>query len=165
MTNEEKLKMRPRFMLLASLLALTLSACPKPQPPAAAPPTRQLRIFAIELREKINTCRALDPQVARETLVFEDWGEQALMHLGAERVFPLQVKGAAKAQKLTGDFVESDHTTVSGHHIVCKRLTKIELDIKDIEISGTYERQRHQECVMDAKPCTTIWDLSGKLLQ
>lgn len=157
--------MRPLFMLFASLLALSLSACPKPPPAAPAPPARQLRSFAVELREKINTCRELDPQVARETLIFEDWGEQALMHLGAEHVFPLHVKGTAQAQKLTGDFVESDHTQVSGHHIVCKRLTKIELDIKGHEISGTYERQRHQECVMDAKPCTTIWNVSGKEIQ
>ena len=151
--------MRLANILFANLLLLTLAACPKPPPPA---PVRQLSIFAVELREKINTCRPLDPQVARETLVFEDWGDQTLMHLGAERVFPLQVKKTPQQQKLKGDFVESDHSTVNGQHIVCKRLTKIDLEIKDQQISGIYERQRHQDCVMDAKPCTTIWNIEGK---
>ena len=153
---------RTQPLLSSSFLILMLSACPKPPAPAAPPPTRSLHSFAIELREKINTCRELDPQVSRETLVFEDWGKQALMHLGAEHVFPVQVDKSSQTHKIMGDFIESDHTKVSGHHIVCKRLTKIELEIKNGTISGTYERQRHQECVMDAKPCTTIWDISGK---
>lgn len=136
------------------VLALLASACPKP------PPGPTLQIYNVELREKINTCRELDLQVARETIFIEDLGDRGVLHLGAERTFPVELSGAA----ITGELVESDHTQVDGHHIVCKRLTRIELSSQEGQLKGTYERQRRQECVMDAKPCTTTWTVSGQLV-
>ncbi len=157
--------MKRKLIVFIAFSSFTLSACPKPPPP---PPAPQLKIYKVEMREKINTCRPVDPQVANEMIVVEDWGDKALMHLGAEHVFPLHradKTGAGKdvQGKWQGDFVESDHTKVDGHHLVCKRLTNIELKITADKISGSYERKRRQDCVIEAKPCSTVWSISGAL--
>ena len=94
--------------------------------------------YNVELREKLNTCHELDPQVSNEVIFVEVLGSEGVLHLGGELSFPVLVE----PDGLHTDFVETDHTNVDGHHVVCKRLTKLELSIQDGAINGTYERLR-----------------------
>ena len=73
----------PRARSRALALAL-LAGCP----PVA---TTQLELYDVELREKVNTCRELDPQVSKEVIFIERYGRTGVLHLGAERAFPVDI--------------------------------------------------------------------------
>ncbi|MFH1807730.1 MAG: hypothetical protein ABIJ09_03240 [Pseudomonadota bacterium] len=138
-----------RHLSIVSLLAL--SACAQGEGSV-------LEQYAVELREKINTCRELDPQVSSEVIFVTHHGTQGVLHLGGELAFPVRFGD----NSIEGTFTETDHATVAGRHVVCKRVTTIELVVENGVVHGTYERQRRQECLMDAKPCQTTWTVTGK---
>jgi hypothetical protein len=136
---------------LSPLLLVALAACP-------AGGGSTLDQYNVELREKINTCRELDPQVASEILFVTHHGDQGVLHLGGELSFPVRFEDNA----IHAEFVEADHASVAGRHVVCKRVTRLELVVENGAVSGTYERQRRQECLLEAKPCQTTWTVTGK---
>jgi hypothetical protein len=43
-------------------------------------------------------------------------------------------------------------------------MTTIDLGVKEETISGTYDRKRRQECLLEAKPCFITWSITGKLI-
>ncbi|MBN2358225.1 MAG: hypothetical protein JXR83_02150 [Deltaproteobacteria bacterium] len=148
---------RVSMLLVALPLALALASCSQ----TVVGGGTALERYDVELREKINTCNELDPQVARETIFIERFGKQGVLHLGADLAFPVKIEGGA----ISGRFLEADHTTVGGRHVVCKRMTAIDLAVKEGAIDGTYDRKRRQECLLEAKPCFTTWSITGKLIE
>jgi len=149
-------------IVFATLCLGALTACPQGQKAggsASGSGGTVLELYDVELRETLNTCREQDNQVAKETLFLERFGDRGVLHLGAERSFPVELAGEA----VSANFLETDHATVAGRHVVCKRLTRIDLSLKEGRVNGTYERKRRQECLMDAKPCQTTWSVTGAL--
>jgi len=145
-----------RACMLCLTCALATLSCSQSAVGGAAAIER----YDIELREKVNTCSEFDPQVSRDTMYLERHGKQGVLHLGAELAFPVKLEGGA----ISGSFLEADHTSVAGRHVVCKRMTTIDLSIKENTISGTYDRKRRQECLLEAKPCFTTWGVTGTLI-
>lgn len=142
-----------RTSLLCGIIVAATAACSQ----SVVGGGTTLERYDVELREKVNTCAVFDPQVSRDTIFIERHGTQGVLHLGAELSFPVKLDGPA----VTGSFLEADHTSVEGRHVVCKRLTTIDLSIKDNTLSGNYDRKRRQECLLEAKPCFITWSVTG----
>ena len=149
----------------AAVLAVTSSACglaEKDVPPPPPAPKIEVSRFAVELREKTNTCAPLDSQVSRDTFAIHRLDDQAIIVAGTDRVFSVDVLDAPTSVSYAGTISEPDRVRKKCKNaVICKRVTVVDIEQKDGRLSGSYTRRFRQECVEDG--CEVTFSVDGRL--
>lgn len=137
---------------------------PAPAPVAAAPdgPKTTTARYAVELRQKVNTCGPIDAQVAFDTFAVWRTGDAAMIVAGTDRVFVVRADDDPAGVALNGKIVEPDPAKAAGRAVVCKKNTVVDLEMKDGSLTGTYTRENAQDCI--AKGCAVTFQVDGKKL-
>lgn len=157
-----------RFTLCTTLIVGSMSVgCNMNAAPPVAPkmpelPKMSVERFAVELREKTNTCAPLDGQVSRDTFSIHRTGDHALVIGGTDRVFSVDALDSPTGTTFTGTLAEPDRVRKKGKPaVICKRITAVGLLVTDGKLSGSYTRRFRQECI--EKACEVTFDVDGRL--
>ncbi len=159
-----------RALLPLVVVPLLLAACPQAPalppvavPPAAAPgPTTTVERYGVELRQKVNTCGPVDPQVAFDTFTVWRTGDAALIIAGTDRVFAVRADDGKSGAVLSGKIVEPDPAKAGGRAVVCKKNTLVDLEVAGDRLTGSYTRENAQDCIV--KGCSVTFAVDGKNL-
>ncbi len=152
----------PLSAIGATLATLLLaSGCQKSEPPPALPSLDVSR-FAVELREKTNTCAPIDNQVSRDSFAIHRMGDKAIVVAGTDRLFSVDVTESPAGTSLSGTISEPDRVRKKkAPPVICKRVTVVDLEQKDGRLTGSYTRRFRQDCVESG--CEVTFSVDGRL--